>query len=166
VNAFEISADSEKGSIDAKPHLTLQLHTQDDAAQALKRFAASSAKTTSSTALLDAHRPEGLFNPFDAAGLSQGLPTLVPTASGQARLPNVELSQWQWVGALRTADKSGALLAHDGQLYTLRPGQALGANGGEVTEVGTDHLWLRQWVADSQGQWQAHASRWPLKGSP
>ncbi len=87
-------------------------------------------------------------------------------ASAQARLPNVELSQWQWVGALRTADKSGALLAHDGQLYTLRPGQALGANGGEVTEVGADHLWLRQWVADSQGQWQAQASRWPLKGAP
>ena len=166
VNAFEISADSEKGSIDAKPHLTLQLHTQEDAEQVLKRFAASGPKTTSSTALLDAHRPEGLFNPFDAAGLSQDLPTLVPTASAQARLPNVELSQWQWVGAVTSGNQSLALLRHEDQLYTFKPGQALGAQGGEVTQVGIDHVWLRQWAADSQGQWQARSNRWPDKGAP
>ena len=44
--------------------------------------------------------------------------------------------------------------------------QALGALGGEVTQVGIDHVWLRQWVADSQGQWQAQSNRWPGKGTP
>ena len=166
VNAFLISADSEKKSSTTAPHLSLQLHTQDDAEQALKRFGTSSAKPEPAPARTDGRMPARLFNPFDAAGLPQGLPTLTPTVEGQALLPDAELSQWHWVGALSTADKSRALLTHEGVLYTLGPGQALGAHGGEVTQVGTDHVLLRQWVADSQGQWQAQSSRWPVKGAP
>ena len=63
-------------------------------------------------------------------------------------------------------NKSLALLTHEGQLYAFKPGQALGAQGGEVTQVNADHLWLRQWVADSHGQWQARSNRWPVKGAP
>ena len=166
VNAFVISAASPQESVGTTTHLNLQLQTQDDAEQALKRFEASSAKTSPSPAPPEVRRPARLFNLFDAAGLSQGLPILGPTLEGQARLPSADLSQWQWVGALSTAEKSGALLAHEGILYTLRPGQALGANGGEVTQVGTDHVWLRQWIADSQGHWQAQSSRWPSKAAP
>ena len=159
VNAFVVSAVNTK-------ELNLQLHTQDDAEQALKRFATSSAKLTPEPELPNGQLPARLFNPFDATGLSQGLPTLEPTVRAQTGLPEAELSQWQWVGAVTSGNQSLALLTHEGQLYNIKPGQALGAQGGEVTQVGIDHLWLRQWVADSQGQWQARSNRWPDKGAP
>ena len=166
VNAFVISADSEKKSANSAPHLTLQLQNQDDAEHALKRFGALVAKPPPSPAPSDGLMPARLFNPFDATGLPQGLPTLAPTVEDQARFPDADLSQWQWLGALSSGGKSRALLTHEGLLYTLQAGQALGAHGGEVTQVGTDHVWLRQWVADNQGQWQARSSRWPVKGAP
>ena len=159
VNAFVVSAVNTK-------ELNLQLHTQDDAEQALKRFATSSAKLTPEPELPNGQLPARLFNPFDATGLPQGLPTLEPTVKAKAGLPDAELSQWQWVGAVTSGNQSLALLTHEGQLYTIKPGQALGAQGGEVIQVGIDHVWLRQWVADSQGQWQARSNRWPGKGTP
>jgi hypothetical protein len=166
VNAFVVSAVNTQGSVGHTKELKLQLHTQDDAEQALKRFATSSAKPAPAPVLPDGQLPARLFNPFDATGLAQGLPTLEPTVRAQADLPDAELSQWQWVGAVTSGKQSLALLTHEGQLYTLKPGQALGAQGGEVTQIGADHLWLRQWVADSQGQWQAQSNRWPGKGTP
>ena len=159
VNAFVVSAVNTK-------ELKLQLQTQDDAEQALKRFATSSAKLAPAPVLPDGQLPARLFNPFDATGLSQGLPTLEPTVTAQAGFPYAELSQWQWVGAVTSGNQSLALLRHEDQLYTIKPGQALGAQGGEVTQVGIDHVWLRQWAADSQGQWQARSNRWPDKGVP
>jgi hypothetical protein len=166
VNAFVVSAVNTQGSVGNTKELKLQLHTQDDAEQALKRFATSSAKLAPVPVLPDGQLPARLFNPFDATGLAQGLPTLEPTVTAQAGFPYAELSQWQWVGAVTSGKQSLALLTHEGQFYTVKPGQALGAQGGEVTQVGIDHVWLRQWVADSQGQWQARSNRWPDKGTP
>ena len=166
VNAFVVSAVNTQGSVGSAKELNLQLHTQDDAEQALKRFATSSTKLAPALELPDGQLPARLFNPFDATGLAQGLPTLEPTFRAQSGLPDAELSQWQWVGAVTSGKQSLALLTHEGQLYTIKPGQPLGAQGGEVTQVGIDHVWLRQWVADSQGQWQARSNRWPDKGTP
>ena len=166
VNAFVVSAVNAQGSVVNAKELKLQLQTQDDAEQALKRFATSSAKLANVPVLPDGQLPARLFNPFDATGLSQGLPTLEPTVTAQAGFPYAELSQWQWVGAVTSGNQSLALLRHEDQLYTIKPGQALGAQGGEVTQVGIDHVWLRQWAADSQGQWQARSNRWPDKGAP
>ena len=166
VNAFVVSVLNPQGSVGKALELSLQLHTQDDAEQALKRFATSSAKLAPAPVLPDGQLPARLFNPFDATGLPQGLPALEPTVKAKAGLPDTELSQWQWVGAVTSGNQSLALLTHEGQLYTIKPGQALGAQGGEVIQVGIDHVWLRQWVADSQGQWQARSNRWPGKGTP
>lgn len=166
VNAFVVSAVNTQGSVGSAKELILQLHTQDDAEQALKRFATSSTKLAPAPELPDGQLTARWFNPFDATGLAQGLPTLEPTVRAQSGLPDAELSQWQWVGAVTSGKQSLALLTHEGQLYTIKPGQALGAQGGEVTQVGIDHVWLRQWVADSQGQWQARSNRWPDKGTP
>jgi Tfp pilus assembly protein PilP len=166
VNAFVVSAVNPQGSVGHTKELNLQLHTQDDAEQALKQLGTSSAKLAPTLVVPNGQLPAHLFNPFDATGLPQGLPTLEPTVRAQTGLPDAELSQWQWVGAVTSGNQSLALLAHEGQLYTFKPGQALGAQGGEVTQVGIDHVWLRQWVADSQGQWQARSNRWPGKGTP
>ena len=166
VNAFVVSVLNPQGSVGKALELSLQLHTHDDAEQALKRFATSSAKLAPAPVLPDGQLPARLFNPFDATGLPQGLPALEPTVKVKAGLPDAELSQWQWVGAVTSGNQSLALLTHEGQLYTIKPGQALGAQGGEVIQVGIDHVWLRQWVADSQGQWQARSNRWPGQGTP
>jgi hypothetical protein len=166
VNAFVVSAVNTQDTVGNTKELKLQLHTQDDAEQALKRFATSSAKLVPAPVLPDGKLPARLFNPFDATGLDQGLPTLEPTVRAQTGLPDAELSQWQWVGAVTSGSQSLAFLTHEGQLYNIKLGQALGAQGGEVTQVGIDHVWLRQWVADSQGQWQAQSNRWPDKGEP
>jgi len=166
VNAFVVSAVNTQGSVGNAKELNLQLHTQDDAEQALKRFATSSAKLAPAPVLPDGQLPARWFNPFDATGLAQGLPALEATVRAQAGYPDAELSQWQWVGAVTSGKQSLALLTHEGQFYTIKPGQALGAQGGEVTQIGIDHVWLRQWVADSQGQWQARSNRWPDKGTP
>jgi len=48
----------------------------------------------------------------------------------------------------------------------LTPGQALGADGGEITQINTDHLVLREWHVNQQGQWQAQFNRWPKQGTP
>ena len=166
VNAFVVSAVNTQDTVGNTKELKLQLHTQDDAEQALKRFATSSAKLAPAPELPDGQLPGRLFNPFDATGVAQGLATLDPTVTAQTSLPDAELSQWQWVGAVTAGNQSLALLRHEGQFYTVKPGQALGAQGGEVTQVGIDHVWLRQWAADSQGQWQAQSIRWPDKGTP
>jgi len=109
--------------------------------------------------------PTRLFNTFDAVWLTQGLPPLA-RAHAQLKLPDAELSQWQWVGALSTPEKSSALLSFAGELYAVSLGQTLGAHGGEITQVNADHVLLREWQVNSQGQWQARFTRLPAQGSP
>jgi Tfp pilus assembly protein PilP len=76
------------------------------------------------------------------------------------------LSQWQWLGALSSPEKSSAVLSLAGELYAVSPGQALGADGGEISQVNPDHVLLREWQFNHQGQLQARFTAWPTKGSP
>lgn len=165
VNAFVLSTDSVALAPKAAPALSLQLLTREDADQALGRSAYPAKPSMHEPQLVVAASPTRLFNPFDAVWLTQGLPPLA-RANGQLKLPDVELSQWQWVGALSTPEKSSALLSFAGELYAVSPGQALGANGGEITQVNTDHVLLRMWQVNPQGQWQARLTRLPAQGSP
>jgi hypothetical protein len=114
---------------------------------------------------LDAAPPTPRFNPFDAKWLAGGLPPLA-YASGQLKLPDAELSQWQWLGALSTPEKSSALLSLEGEVYALTLGQALGADGGEITQVNPDHVVLREWHINHQGKLQARFTLWPKQGTP
>jgi Tfp pilus assembly protein PilP len=84
----------------------------------------------------------------------------------QALRAYTQLSSVAVRGALSTPDQSAALLAHEGVLYKLGPGQGLGEHGGEVVQVGRNQVWLRQWFVDSQGLWQQQTNPWPPKESP
>jgi len=165
VNAFVLSTDSAALAPKAASALSLQLLSREDADQALARSANSPKPSMHAPQLVVAAPPTRLFNPFDTVWLTQGLPTLTH-AKGQLKLPDAELSQWQWVGALTTPEKSSALLSFAGELYAVSPGQALGAHGGEITQVNTDHVLLREWHFNPQGQWQARLTRLPAQGSP
>jgi len=165
VSVFILKTDVAASATQALPPLSLTLLTREDAEQALSRLANPSKTSMHAPQVLDAAPPKLRFNPFDAKWLAGGLPPLAQ-ASSQRKLPDAELSQWQWLGALSTPEKSTALLSLEGQLYPVTAGQALGADGGEITQVNPDHVVLREWHINHQGQLQAQFTRWPKQGTP
>lgn len=165
VNAFVLRAEPAAPAPKPALSLSLKLLPQEDAEQALSRTASPPTPSALGREVLVAAPPTRLFNPFDAVWLANSLPALA-RASGQLKLPDAELSQWQWLGALSTPEKSSALLSLEGELYALTLGQALGADGGEITQVNTDHVVLREWQFNHQGQLQARFTRWPKQGTP
>ncbi len=165
VSGFVLKTDLAESATQALPSLSLTLLTREDTEQAFSRWANLSKTYMHAPQVLEAAPPKLRFNPFDAKWLAGGLPPLAH-ASSQRKLPDAELSQWQWLGALSTPEKSSALLSLEGELYALTPGQALGADGGEIMQVNPDHLVLREWHINHQGQLQAQFTRWPKQGTP
>ena len=165
VTAFVLRADSAVSAPKAASPLSLQLLTREDAEQTLSSKASLAKPSAHGFELARTAPPTPLFNPFDMLWLAEDMPPLA-RASGQLKLPDAELSQWQWVGALSAPGKSSALLSFGGEIYAVAPGQALGADGGEITQVHPDHLWLREWQVNHQGHWQARLTRLPAQGSP
>lgn len=145
--------------------LTLQLETREDAQQVWQQVSTGNRQSVEVSTPPSAHAPQSLFNPFDTAGLTKALPAL-PQARSTLQAPDVDLSEWQWVGAASSANQSRALLTHAGALYTVTLGQPLGRDGGEVSQIAPDHVWVREWVIDSLGQWQTRSTRWPPKALP
>jgi Tfp pilus assembly protein PilP len=165
VSGFALKADVAASATQTLPSLSLTLLTREDAEQALSPGKSPAKFSALATQGLDAAPSKLRFNPFDAKWLAGGLPP-VAHASSPLKLPDAELSQWQWLGALSSPEKSSALLSFAGELYALTPGQALGADGGEIMQVNPDHLVLREWHINHQGQWQAQFTRWPKQGTP
>ncbi len=167
VHAFVIRPSNSDAVNSSASQMHLELHTREELEHSLKRLATASSKQPLSSPLIsEPPQPMASAHLFAAAGLLQGLPPLPPVAQSPRHLPSIALSQWQWVGALSTPDQSAALLAHEGVLYKLGPGQGLGEHGGEVVQVGRNQVWLRQWFVDSQGLWQQQTNPWPPKESP
>jgi Tfp pilus assembly protein PilP len=165
VSGFALKADVAASATQTLPSLSLTLLTREDAEQALSPGKSPAKFSALATQGLDAAPSKLRFNPFDAKWLAGGLPPVSHTSS-PLKLPDAELSQWQWLGALSSPEKSSALLSFAGELYALTPGQALGADGGEIMQVNPDHLVLRDWHINHQGQWQAQFTRWPKQGTP
>ena len=165
VNAFVLKTDAAASAPQTLPPLSLTLLTREDAEQALSPVTRPAKSSAPAPQVLDAAPPTPRFNPFDAKWLASGLPPLAH-ASSQLKLPDAELSQWQWLGALSSPEKSSALLSLEGEVYALTLGQALGADGGEITQVNPDHVVLREWQFNPQGKLQAQSTRWPKQGTP
>ncbi len=165
VNAFILQVDLAVLAPQSASPLSLTLLTREDAQQALSPGTSPRKSSALAPQVLDAAPPTQRFNPFDPKWLASGLPPLA-RASGQLTLPEAELSQWQWLGALSSPEKSSAVLSLAGELYAVSPGQALGADGGEISQVNPDHVLLREWQFNHQGQLQARFTAWPTKGSP
>jgi hypothetical protein len=165
VNAFILQVDLAVLAAQAASPLSLTLLSREDAQQALSPGTSPRKSSALAPQVLDAAPPTQRFNPFDPKWLASGLPPLA-RASSQLTLPEAELSQWQWLGALSSPEKSSAVLSLAGELYAVSLGQALGADGGEISQVNTDHVVLREWQFNHQGQLQARFTAWPTKGSP
>jgi Tfp pilus assembly protein PilP len=163
VSAWALRPESGEWATDRVPHFSLQLQTSDNAVQVLA--SSKPAQPTAQQAKPQYGGSAALYNPFNATWLSQGLP-LRPRSARQVGLPEVELTQWHWLGALNAPGQSRALLSHEGRHFSVAVGQALGADGGEVVQVNKDHMQLLEWVVDAQGQWQSRAVRWPAKDAP
>jgi hypothetical protein len=165
VSAFVLKVDLAVSAPPTASPLSLTLLTREYADQALSPGTSPAKSSAPAPQVLYAAPPTPRFNPFDPKWLAGGLPP-VAHASSQLKLPDAELSQWQWLGALSTPEKSSALLSLEGEVYALTLGQALGADGGEITQVNSDHVVLREWQFNPQGKLQAQSTRWPKQGTP
>jgi len=117
--------------------------------------------TTSSTA-------RSLYNPFHIAALRSGLPKHIADQApkGWPLLHNPDLSQLRWVGTLYRTGERQSLLTFNGLVYPVHVGDRLGRDWGEVVEIAADHLVLREWHTDSQGEWGAVNKRLPAGTNP
>ena len=109
-----------------------------------------------------------LYNPFAVSALRSGLPKHIieQVPKGWPQLHSPDLSQLQWVGTLYRTGERQTLLAFNGLVYTVHVGDRLGRDWGEVAEIAADHLVLREWHADAQGEWRPVNKRLPGGDSP
>ena len=106
-----------------------------------------------------------MHNPFATDGLRLVLPEAARHApSGVLR--GVPLSELRWAGMLQEAGEPRALVAQAGVIRQVQLGQAMGQDFGEVVQIASDHLSIREWHANALGQWQMHTTRFPELGRP
>jgi hypothetical protein len=165
VTGWKLSTHAGASKDNRVPDLDLLLEVREDAPQVLRQVNSSAHKALKLSATPALPSSHSLFNPFDTAGLVQGLPAL-PRVAHSAQAPDIDVSQWQWMGAASSGDQSRALLVHDGLLYHVTTGQPLGLDGGEISHIAADHLVVREWSSDGQGHWQTRTTRLPPKATP
>lgn len=107
-----------------------------------------------------------LYDPFSANGLKKALPRAVGSHAAPMAWQTQALSQMRWAGMLANDHRREALVSTEGQVHSLQLGDRLGQDWGVVTDIGRDHLWLQEWVADSQGKWVSQPRRFPSATSP
>ena len=107
-----------------------------------------------------------LHNLFAPDGLAQALPSAAHQHLNQSALAGHSLKDMQWMGMLSKAGQQEALVMHGGLIHALRVGHAMGQDFGEVVQIAADHVLLREWRLNAQGQWQAETTRFPSAGSP
>ena len=113
-------------------------------------------------------KPAYLHNPFSVQGLKTSLPMVNHGTSdkGWTPLQTRPLSQLRFAGSLSAGDKRQALIALDGLIYNVSPGDRLGQDWGEVIRIQSDHVWLREWFADASGAWLSRERRFPSGEKP
>jgi hypothetical protein len=107
-----------------------------------------------------------LHNLFAPQGLVQVLPPGAQPHTTPQGLAGHSLNEMQWMGMLSKAGHQQALVMHAGLIHTVRLGQAMGQDFGEVVQMAADHVLLREWRVNAQGQWQAQTVRFPSAVPP
>jgi len=109
-----------------------------------------------------------LYNPFAVTALRSGLPKHIneQVPKGWPLLHSTDLSQLRWVGTLYRTGERQSLLAFNGLVYPVHVGDRLGRDWGEVVDIAADHVVLREWHADAQGEWGAVNKRLPAGAKP
>ncbi|MFM7698325.1 MAG: pilus assembly protein PilP [Limnohabitans sp.] len=146
-----------------------RLHANESATKHLPKPHASAANGASSGA--ETARPtvrlslppsaSYMYNPFSIVGLQKALPSIALSGNVLLDWQTRPLSQLRWVGMLANGHQRQALVHGDGQVHTVDVGDRLGQDWGVITEIGRDHLRLREWVADAQGKWVSRERCFP-----
>lgn len=104
-----------------------------------------------------------LYNAFHVSALRSGLAPqlLAQRPQGWPQLQHHDMSQLRWVGSLQRLGQRQALFAFNGLVYPVHLGDSLGQDWGQVVQIERDHVVLREWHADTQGQWQPMDRRLP-----
>jgi Tfp pilus assembly protein PilP len=71
-----------------------------------------------------------------------------------------------WLGMMSKTGQPQALVMQAGLIHRVQVGQAMGQDWGEVVQIASDHLLLREWHISPVGQWQAQTTRFPLATKP
>lgn len=102
-----------------------------------------------------------LYNPFQVTALRSGLPPEVALRQprGWPVLQTQPVSQMRWVGTLSRHDQRQGLLSFNGLVYSVQTGDHIGQDWGEVTDIARDHLLLREWHVQKDGEWLAVIKR-------
>ena len=113
-------------------------------------------------------KAHALYNVFQVSALRSGLPPhlLSQSMQGWPQLHHQELAQLRWMGSLDKPGERQALLAFNGLVYPVHVGDTLGRDWGQVTQIGRDHLILREWQPDQNGEWIASRRRLPAGDKP
>ncbi|MDP9898516.1 pilus assembly protein PilP [Variovorax ginsengisoli] len=96
------------------------------------------------------------LDPFDARKLAraQGAPALSSVPSpGLDPLEAVPLDAIEWVGRMRRAGRTVALVEVERKLHVVHVGQHLGPDRGRVAHIGDDTLIVNEQVQDTSGAW-------------
>ena len=111
-----------------------------------------------------------VYQAFGEQALVSALPAqaLTPLSWAQA------LGTWQtqpletlrWKGRVSSGSRQWAWVAHEGLVHVVKLGDRLGQDWGEVLAIEPDHLQLREWHANAQGQWVSQLRRFPAVNAP
>ena len=151
---------------DTPPHASLALKTHMQSGQTKPVESNRDSLEFNPVPLLS--KPAYLHNPFSVQSLKSGLPLVASskTAPSASPLQTKPLSQMQFAGSMAAGEKRQALIGLDGLIYSVSPGERLGQDWGEVTQIEPDHVWLREWFADASGTWVSRERRFPAGDKP
>jgi hypothetical protein len=106
-----------------------------------------------------------VYQPFGEQSLVSALPAQALSrqlwAHGLPSWQTQPLEALRWRGSASSGTRRLAWVASEGLVQAVKPGDRLGQDWGVVTAIEHDHLQLREWHADSQGQWVGQLRRFP-----
>ncbi len=77
-------------------------------------------------------------------------------------LENFSLESLRYVGSIKQGNQLSAFVEADGHTYTVRVGNYLGQNYGQITAITPDKLILSEVTEDSYGAWQRRTAELEL----
>jgi len=110
--------------------------------------------------------PQVLHNLFAVHGLAKVLPQRAHSLLPAQGLQGESLQEMAWLGMMSKTGQPQALVMQAGLIHRVQVGQAMGQDWGEVVQIASDHLLLREWHISPVGQWQAQTTRFPLATKP
>ena len=81
-------------------------------------------------------------------------------------MENFSLESLRYVGSIKRGGQVSAFVEAGGHTYTVRVGNYLGQNYGQITAITPDKLILSEVTEDSYGAWQRRTAELELNTTP